>query len=321
MSEKPSQLPPGAGADLLETAGDWHAQLLAQPHEASLRTQFEQWLARDLRHRLAYADIRAAEFAVEQFDDAAQTMALPSRRSVRRPARTGWFAGMALSMLVLFAVWQGARPWDALRSDLRTAEGEVKQFDLPDGSQAWLAGDSAIALDFSDGRRDLTLLRGEATFDVQHDPSRPFVVHADHTTATAVGTRYAVSHRGRKAVVVEVEQGRVAVAREGAAAPVLVDAGMQIRSDANGLPDAPVPLASGALDWRRGLLVLEDTSMAEAATRLDAYIPGRVVVIGDPTARVSAAIAIGDADAALEAIAAREGLQVSRVPGLVMVLH
>jgi len=300
----------------LEQAGEWHARLQDGGHDAALRTAFENWLGRDLRNRLAYADVCAAGYALEQAEiEVPATRHAPARAA--RPFRPLWL-GLAASLFVLVLAWQGTRPLDALRSDLRTAEGETQQFELPDGSTAWLAGDSAVALDFGDGRRDLVLLRGEAMFDVVKDPSRPFVVTAGDTSATAVGTRYGVAHRA-EAVVVEVEEGRVSV--ETGAAPVLVDAGQQIRRDTRGLAAQPSPLPGGSPDWRRGLLVFEDATLAEAAARLDAWIPGRVIIVGAPSVRVSAAIATADAPAALAAIAAREGLAVESIPGVVTVVH
>lgn len=309
--------------DRLELAAEWQARLHDAPADAVLRTAFEEWMRRDPLNRLAYADVCAAAFALEQAEDAAFTTAadeISSRRPVSATRGRGLWFGLAASLLVLAFAWQGTRPFDALRSDLRTAEGELREFELPDGSRAWLAGDTALALDFDGDRRDIEVLRGEAMFDVVKDASRPFVVSADGATATAVGTRYAVSHRAGD-VLVEVEEGTVAVADAARIEPLMVTAGQQVRRDANGLPAKASPLAAGALEWRRGLLVLEDAPLAEAVARLDAWIPGRVLLIGRPQARVSAAIAVADAPAALEAIAAREGLQVEAIPGVVMVVH
>ena len=305
---------PGSADDRLELAGEWQARLHDAPADAVLRAAFDEWLRRDVRNRLAYADICAAAFALEQSEAGAPVRAVRGA-SVRRNA---WL-GVAASLVALFFAWQGTRPFDALRSDHRTAEGEVREIALPDGSRAWLAGDSALAVDFNDTQRDLVLVRGAAFFEVVPDASRPFVVSADETSATAVGTRYAVT-RLRRDVLVQVEEGKVAVSGLDAV-PVAVDAGRQIRSQAGRLPAESSALDAGALDWRRGLLVFEDTPLAEAVARLDAYIPGRVLLIGPSRARVSAAIALADAPAALAAIAAREGLAVEAIPGVVMVVH
>jgi transmembrane sensor len=306
---------PGATDDRLEQAGEWQARLHDAPSDAALRAGLDDWLRRDLRNRLAYAEICAAAFALEQAGEA------PDVRATARAAgpRRGVWPGLAASLVVLFFAWQGLRPLDALRSDVRTAEGEVREVALPDGSRAWLAGDTALALEFDGAGRELVLLRGEALFEVRPDASRPFVVHAGDTAATAVGTRYAVT-RVRGDVLVQVEEGKVAVAA-GQAPAVRVEAGRQIRAIAGHVPAVTAPLEAGALEWRRGLLVFEDTPLADAVARLDAYIPGRVVLLGQSQARISAAIALADAPAALAALAAREGLAVEAIPGVVMVVH
>ena len=304
-----------AATDRLELAGEWQARLHDAPADAPLRAAFDEWMRRDLRNRLAYAEICAAGFALEQADPG---MPVHSASRAARPRRGMWL-GLAASLLVLAFAWQGTRPLDALRSDHRTAEGEVREIALPDGSRAWLGGDTAIAMDFDGARRDLRVLRGSALFDVVPDASRPFVVRAGDTAATAVGTRYAVSRLGPD-VLVQVEEGKVAVAA-GEGTPVPVVAGRQIRANAGRLPDETTPLEPGALEWRHGLIVLEDTPLRDAVARLDAYIPGRVLLLGNSTVRVSAAIALADAPAALAALAAREGLDVEAIPGVVMVVH
>ncbi len=307
--------------EIRELAGHWYACAQGALHDAAVRAEFERWLGSDPRHRLAYAEVCAVAYALEQFEaEPVHATPAPSRRVAARPhrARVG---GVALSLLLLVVAWQGTRPWDRLRSDLHTAEGEVREFVLADGSRAWLAGDSALALDYSAATRGIRLLRGEAHFAVEPDTARPFVVKAGTTTATALGTRYAVSHRGAGAVTVEVEEGRVAV-HAGEISVGTLTASQQMHIDGNGVAGPSVALDSGALEWRQGLLVFDETPLAEAVVRLDAYVPGRVVLLGAVgTRRISAAIALSDASASLAAIAAREGLKVDGVPGVMMVLH
>lgn len=309
--------------DLLAAAGDWHARLFGAAPDAALRARFDHWLAQDLRHRLAYADVCAASYALEQQDAIAimeRGVAFGRPRPPRRwPA---WGAGIAMSMALAFFGWQGSRPVDRLFSDVHSAEGEVRAIALPDGSSAWLGADSALAFDFDEAGRRLHLLRGEAYFEVKPDASRPFSVRAGEVTATAVGTRYAVSHRAEAAIAVQVEEGRVAVLHRDVSFPVL-EAGQQLQlaTDASPVPVA-TPLPKSALDWRRGMLVFEEVPASDAVARLDAYIPGRVLLVGAGRTRpISAAIAATDAPSALLAIAEREGWRVDGVPGVMVVLH
>jgi transmembrane sensor len=209
-----------------------------------------------------------------------------------------------------------------MRADLHTSEGEVREFELPDGSRAWLSGDSALALNFSAQQRELRLLRGEALFDVRSDASRSFVVRAAGASATAIGTRYAVAFGAKGFVDVRVEEGRVAVRGSEHGDPSTVSAGFQVQIDNAGRLLSEQPLQSGSLAWRRGLLVFEHAALDTVVQQLDRYISGRVLLLGThDQVRVTAAIATGDARSALLAIAAREGLRVDAVPGVLVVLH
>lgn len=68
---------------------------------------------------------------------------------------------------------------------------ERKQVRLPDGSRAWLNGNSRLTFKFENDSRML-VLRGEAFFDVSHDAKHPFVVRTQHATIKVLGTRFDV---------------------------------------------------------------------------------------------------------------------------------
>src|SRR5690606_12218051 len=71
--------------------------------------------------------------------------------------------------------------------------GEVTRVALEDGSTIVLNSNTAVRVRYRSGRRDIQLVRGEATFQVRHDPVRPFIVRAGEVQARAVGTEVAVS--------------------------------------------------------------------------------------------------------------------------------
>ena len=72
------------------------------------------------------------------------------------------------------------------------------------------AGDAAAQLD----RRLVELQRGEALFEVAHDPKRPFEVTANRVTSRAVGTKFSVRLYEDERVETVVAEGRVLVLRE-----------------------------------------------------------------------------------------------------------
>ncbi|MFD2427832.1 FecR family protein [Sphingobium scionense] len=108
----------------------------------------------------------------------------------------------------------------------RTALGETRTVQLADGSRIHLNTNSSVEVALRDDIRQITLLKGEAQFDVAHDKKRPFIVNADGTLVRAVGTMFNVRLRAdvTELTVIEgivaVRNGDSAVRRiESAAAP------------------------------------------------------------------------------------------------------
>jgi RNA polymerase sigma-70 factor (ECF subfamily) len=74
-----------------------------------------------------------------------------------------------------------------------------------------LAPDSRVSTRFTLARREVRLERGQAFFAVAHNAVRPFIVHVNSLTVTAVGTAFDV-RMGPSSTVVTVSEGRVNVA-------------------------------------------------------------------------------------------------------------
>jgi len=311
---------------LLERAAEWHARLRADDAGTADHAGFAAWLAADTRHRLAYADVCAAAYALESAAPALTptlTATPRARTERRRGVWLGAFAGSALAFLVALGAWFGPAPWQNLTNDAWTRSGEQRTLELPDGSRVVLDGDSAIDIAYVDGERRIELARGAAFFEVEPDATRPFVVQADGARAVAVGTRYAVERIAGR-VAVHVEEGIVEVSSD--AAPGVVRrlvAGEGVVVVDGAAPGEVARGADAALAWTRQRLVFSATPLAEALARLDRHLPGRVVMLGRPRAdaRVTAAIPASDAAGGLEAIAREHGLALRQVPGLGYVVY
>lgn len=85
-----------------------------------------------------------------------------------------------------------------------------KLYTLPDGSKVKLASNSRIRFTspYIDHRRDI-YLEGEGTFTVAPDKTRPFAVHSENLTTTALGTVFRV--RNGLVTSVQLFSGRVVV--------------------------------------------------------------------------------------------------------------
>ncbi len=67
------------------------------------------------------------------------------------------------------------------------------RFELPDGSSGWLNSGSSLTFPsrFTGSTRELSL-KGEAYFDVHHDPRHPFVISTGQSQVHALGTSFNV---------------------------------------------------------------------------------------------------------------------------------
>lgn len=72
--------------------------------------------------------------------------------------------------------------------------GAQKQVTLPDGSKVWLNSGSELSYSqyFATGPLKEITLKGEAFFDIRHDPDRTFIIHTQYLDIKDVGTRFNV---------------------------------------------------------------------------------------------------------------------------------
>jgi transmembrane sensor len=219
-------------------------------------------------------------------------------------------------------------------SDHHTAVGEQSRIELPDGSIAWLNTDTAIDVRYSEGRREIALLQGEAQFDVQKNPNRPFVVSANVGQSTALGTIYAV-RKNDDAVLVTVTEGSVevvsplakhenSVSSSAAQGRVVLQHGEQTRYTA-GAPPGAAEKAHTAVDlaWLKGFIVIRNQPLADALAEIDRYHPGRILLLADAEILepVTARLAINSVDNGLDALAATQGLKVTRLTDYLVLIR
>ena len=277
--------------------------------------QFQTWLKQDPRHRALYAqahgvwgaaaqmghlrDRESDSIDVDVADTASRSRAF--RRSVGVVV-TGAAAAFAL-ILIGANVFLTAPGDQADEPYFATATAEIREVALDDGTVITLGAESEIDVRFSEGRRQVALVSGEAFFDVAKDASRPFFVDIDDTQIRVVGTAFDV-RRGAAGVDVSVLEGVVEVLRpddesELATTRVVLEAGEQVASTSGAGLTAVTPVsvkAPGA--WRQGRLVFDNVTLREVIVDLDRYYDGDIVIDGDEIAmmRVTASYRTDDVD-------------------------
>jgi len=139
---------------------------------------------------------------------------LARARRRRRNYRAAAGAAIACLGVLAFVPWPAA-PSPGSIPAAHFAASPARQV-LPDGTIVDLKKGAAIVSHMAPaadgGDRRVTLTRGEAHFEVAHDPSRPFIVSAGALSVRALGTAFAVDF-GPRSVEVVVSEGRVAVER------------------------------------------------------------------------------------------------------------
>lgn len=301
-------------------AARWHAVAGAGSLSAAQSAALDAWLARDVRHRLAFADIAAAGFALQQALPA--NAPLPAARPEPRRSWLRWSLAAAPLLLVV-ALIAGPRvqpTFENLRSDLHTTIGHPLTQTLADGSVLTLDTDSAVRIRMTESRRDIELVRGRLAISVAKDPNRPLHVVAGMTDAMAVGTRFVVD-RGSRATHVGVQEGIVRVTRGNGQSAQLI-AGQQVLVGDEINFDV-VELDVGSDSWTRGVLSAERKPLAEVLAELDRYLPERVVLLDAEHARmpITATLPLADPDAALRVLAQTSQLTLRHVPRVAYVVQ
>jgi transmembrane sensor len=152
-----------------------------------------------------------------------------------------------------------------------TKVGEARLIELADGSKVRLNTDSAIDVKLEERNRTIRFLKGEARFDVAHDPKRPFLVTARDGSVQALGTVFNLRQR-KDFTEVTVIEGQVAVIDQGApATTVPAGAAAMIRAAAVSV----IRLAPSDLDrrtaWQQGQIHLEGETLSQAVDEFNRY--------------------------------------------------
>lgn len=273
----------------------------------------DRWLEESLDNRVAFLRLESVWTRADRL--AALRGLTPPRGSSAPPAF--WPIAATLAVIVLAGAagaYLTAAPDE--RHAISTPVGGRALAPLDDGSKVELNTDTALRVDLGPGERRVWLDRGEAYFDVAHDPGRPFVIRAGDARIRVVGTRFVVRRNGEETEVV-VEDGKVEVgssrglrrslslARPGD----MVEAG----EGATRLSHPGLEAVHDALAWRRGQVVFQETSLADAAAVFNRYNRVKLVVAGDAAAmRIGGAFDTANVDDFAGLLSQAYGLKVKR---------
>jgi transmembrane sensor len=203
----------------------------------------------------------------------------PSQRNHRHTSGAGFrirVPRIAVAAAVTLAVLAGTSYFFLSPQRFQTALGEQRSVVLNDDSVVTLNTSTSIEVRMTKDRRTVTLLSGEALFQVAHDASRPFDVKTGDTTIRAVGTEFDVDRRAAGTTVTVVE-GKVAVftaaagSQDGEADNLPLAAGEQLTVAPRSKSHTVRANVAAATAWTQRKLIFEHRPLGEVAEEFNRY--------------------------------------------------
>lgn len=253
--------------------------------------QLDAWLDESAAHEASYWRLYHGWRLADNSGEAEQASRF------RWPLPQEWIkplVAIAASLVVAMvtgSIWF-ASAWQAPTPSIQymTRHGQRGDLRLSDGTKVELNTDTSVRVAQSETSRGLWIDKGEAYFEVAHDPSRPFVVHAGDRNVLVLGTKFNL-YRDKAGIIVSVVEGRVHLAPTGAADD---SAGfVLVRGDIATAKGASTLIASDAIDritrqlqWRKGLLSFDNTDLVSAAEQFNRYNQQQIVITDQALARM-----------------------------------
>jgi transmembrane sensor len=314
-------------ADIDEEAAAWIWRMDAAAVAAADRQAFEAWLRQDPRHRRAAAELSAVWGALDGLAEAKRDEKIATFTNTAKPPLPGHPQRWWLAAAAMVAAVVGSAIWLQQGSELQTlatAVGQQRNVTLTDGSIVNLNTNTIVETDLRRRTREIYLRKGEAHFQVAHDRSRPFLVHAGDAVVRAVGTAFEVRVLADQHVDVLVNEGRVEVqaalpapVSDNPGAPVrpaaattlrALNAGERLSTASHDYAVTPITSQqlSSELAWREGAIIFDGEPLSEAIAEIERYTDARIIV-SDPqiaALRVGGRFRTGDVQEFFDALQA-----------------
>ena len=314
--EPPRLLPPLARPDdASHQASEWFALIQAGTPTAAERAQLAQWLAADPRNAQAYAHLEKLWAATALL---APPKVQPPHLSRRR------FVGLAVAASVAVVATSASTLWlkgvSSPFADVRTAVGERRSVQLPDGSTVELAGNTALNLNFSATQRSVELLHGEAFFSVLPKAAGEFSVQTQAGRVLTSEADFCLSCDGASAQL-SVSRHTVRVMTPNQQTDL--GEGLSLQFSATHTGAIQRAELEQVLAWRNGRLVFFDTPLLTVVNQLQRWREGKIF-IPDPqlaARRVSLILNLNRPDQMLDVLSKALAVRTTRYTDLITLIQ
>lgn len=314
--EPPRLLPPLARPDdASHRASEWFALIQGGTPTQAERDELAQWLAADPRNAQAYAHL----------DDIWVATALLTRPVVQPPQLSRRrFVGLAAAASVAVVATSAGTLWlkgvSSPFADVRTAVGERRSVQLPDGSTVELAGNTALNLNFSAAQRSVELLQGEAFFTVRPKAAGEFSVQTQAGRVLTNEADFCLSCDGASAQL-SVSRNTVRVITPSQQTDLGEGLSLWFSSTHTGAIQH-AELAQ-ILAWRDGRLVFFDTPLLTVVNQLQRWREGKIFIPDQQLAarRVSLILNLNRPDQMLDVLSKALAVRMTRYTDLVTLIQ
>lgn len=199
----------------------------------------------------------------------------PALRFWKRPAV--WAAAASVAIVATWGVAMLSRKSQELHPSQQYATqiGQRQTITLEDGSTITLNAGSSVKIAKGYGQEHRNIeLSGEAWFEVAKNEKLPFVVSAENTKTTVLGTGFDIKARkGEGQVTITVLHGKVKF--ENPIGALTLEKNMAARATQNGIE--PIDGDTTAVSWAKGKMEFKSSSLEELS-RTVKYQYGKTLV-------------------------------------------
>ncbi len=292
---------------VIKQAVEWHQRLKQGDLDRDSQRDFRLWLSTSPAHIKELARICLIDALLRRplnkvvsggfpenviSFDAYAFVTRPRPQQPRMPTATSQFntKKIAVAASVLLAVIATIAA-SLVRTDkvIVTHLGQWDKQLLEDGTVVYAGPRTQLRFHFNGETRAVTLVEGEALFEVAREPDRPFIVTTDRGTVQAVGTEFATADRG-DTVVVTVAEGKVVVTstanRDGFQSMTPVTADQQVLLSSTGVSTPVAVHAERELKWIRNWYEYDGERVGDIVAQLNRRNAVQVVLDDPEVARL-----------------------------------
>lgn len=198
----------------------------------------------------------------------------------------GWAAVLLIAGFATFYFLKAATQKISAKASVAVvnviAEAEHKKIVLPDGSTVILNNGAVLLYPqhFDGNTREVTL-KGEGYFDIVHQVSKPFIVHAGKVKTTVLGTAFNIKAIAGQKVVITVTRGKVSVQDQQKLLGVLTPNQQLTFDEKRKMPSLTKVVSQKVVDWQAKDIFFEDITMKDAIDVLAKRFGTKINFVGD----------------------------------------